>query len=419
MRLNTRVPSLLPILMRFGAAGAKFAFVFVIALTGSTSLMGDYATLMVFVGLGSQFLGFELNAGIARLVHSRPKAQKVELIASQFLFHLSTYLALLAPLVLTIATVLMCTYLEALLFLVVIYVEHFAVEIYRILVTLLKANQASYFQFWRTVPFVGCLIVVAGISPEHVNLQIVAASWALNTVIAILWVFFTNIAQADARRIFANTRLRLATKVVFQSKHLYFISCAGALTAYADKLIILNILGKDAVGVIYFFYSLASVMSLVVSFTVGVKEGPLAIKQFETGDVISFEGTRRRLRNKYISLATMIAFVLVVLFYASGMLGFNRYMSNFDVFVIIVVSTAISIQADVVKLDYYLKRRDKSLLLINVTLLPLTMVSVYFLTSKFQLIGSACAMAAASILMIVLLGVGKSLTRNNGLTRNV
>lgn len=418
MRLNPRVLSLLPMLMRFGAAGAKFAFVFVIASTGSTSLMGDYAILMVFVGLGSQFLGFELNAGIARVVHSRSKAQKLELIASQFLFHLSTYLVLLVPLVLTVAMALMCTYLEALLFLVVVYVEHFAVEIYRILVTLLKANQASYFQFWRTVPFISCLVVVAGISPEHVNLKVVASVWTLNTVIAILWVFFSNIAKNDARRIFASTRLRLAAKVVFQAKHLYFISCAGALTAYADKLIILNILGKDAVGVVYFFYSLASVMSLVVSFTVGVKEGPLAIKQFETGDILSFEKTHRRLRNKYIALAAMLAIFLVVVFYVSGLFGFNKYISRLDVFVVIVVSTAISIQADVVKLDYYLKRRDKSLLLVNITLLLLTMVLVYFLTSKFQMIGSAYAMATASVLMIVLLSIGKFLTRNSELSQN-
>ena len=411
MRLKRSIISIIPLLMRFGAAGARLLLLFVIASYGSDSLMGEYAILMVFVGLGTQFFGFELNAAVGRIIHTKPNNEKFKLLSSQFSLHLVTYLLLFAPLLLLLQYFFSGSTVSIFLYVIVIYLEHFAVEAYRILVTLLKPKEASYFHFYRNVPFVAFLTVISLANPTLLNIQIIAIAWILNSAASLIVLHRQYSRHAEWRESIHITSIRSAAMLALKSRYLYLISCSGALAAYIDKLIIFELLGKEAVGKLYFFFSLASAISLIVSFTVGVKEGPLAIKQYQEGHFSAFARSKINMQRRYLAIAGSTSLVLISLFLLVGHLGYNKYYDYAGVYFLILVSVSVAIQADVIKLDYYLQVKDGALLFINLAHLSFTFASVFLLSTYLGMQGAAMAMVVSSVLLVFLLHYSKSISQ--------
>lgn len=397
-----------PLFLRLSSAAIKILFLMYLASLGDATNLGNYALFVVVVGLATQLLGVEINAELARRIHQRLASQRIELISAQFLFHLATYVVVLPALIVLFEFLFHLGVGISLILSLLIVFEHAAVEIYRLLVTLGRHEVASLFQFFRTMPYIVALISLNLFHHIELSLQLVAYFWIVNTAIAVTIFILNYRIQISTLRIRPWKFLKIAKLMVVRARSYYVITCLGAAIAYLDKFILSFTIGKEAMGVYFYISSFAVIINLWLASTLGVVEGPKLIRKYYqcNGGVNILDN--RSLLEKYIWNGIIMAIVAMSTFWMLSLFGLNQYISEFDVLVVLIVSTLLSSLADPVKLRLYLERQDAALLKIYVCSLGILVVGVLVLSNVLGSLGAGIAHLLSSAVFLYGLFIYKS-----------
>jgi len=350
--------------LRGASAAAKFLLVMYIASMGDGGLMGQVAILTTIVALFTQVAGLEVNQVIGRRLHRLTPVELISTLRGLAATCFCSY-AILVPISLLVYPDLLLPFWP--LAGLILTLEHFITEVYRLNILLLRPVFASCLLFVKNA---GWVILFVGLTATHhtpMTFSLLLYCWAgvlLLTAVPLIVLAWRHNSRHQGTGI--SVAFDTAAKMVKQA--LPFITSA-VLTAgigAIDKLMIGKAFQVSELGTFFFFATCASVLTLVVTFSVGSTSGPKCIKVHATQGRKAFRVCLRRLKQQY--WAVILSVAAFILAFASPLLEFlNKptYVNHFNILILLVTSAAFVSLCDPYKLDEYLSNRDSCLVIGN------------------------------------------------------
>lgn len=350
--------------LRGGSAAAKFLLVLYVASLGSNELLGQIAILTTITALFTQVAGFEINQVVGRQLHSLQVDELALTLRGQAAACLVAYLLLVPTAILAYAELFRpYWFFVGLIFIL----EHFITEVYRLNILLLRPVFASCILFIKNAGWVILFISLTTAKIATPTFQLLLYCWSsilLLTAAPLIVSVWRRHWRLDGSQVLAAFhRAPLLVKGAFP------FMASAILTASAgaiDKLIIGKVFLISELGEFFFFSTLASILSLVVTFSVGSTVGPACIKIHSTQGEKAFLARLGHLKRLY--WATILATASLIVVAAGPLLGLLKNQinfTNFNILILLVTSAAFNSLCDPYKLEEYLAKRDSSLVIGN------------------------------------------------------
>jgi hypothetical protein len=270
---------------------SRFLLLFYLARHFPVATVGAYGLVVVITDIAVYMMGLEFASfGTRELIH-RPLADWPGMLRDQGILHLFT---LLAATVVLLSMARMGLLIGSAGWLVVLVaVEHVAMESYRMLIAASRPLLATLMYFIRFGGWVYPALVVMWAVPGADRLETVWAAWIIGSL-ASLAVPATVLPSLDWRglrwRAIDWTWLRRGLRVAF----VFFVSdLFTRATMSLDRFILQVVQGAAEVGVYHFFLAIANVLPFLIDAGVHIHHAPQLVKLHRAG---ADDGFRRGVR---------------------------------------------------------------------------------------------------------------------------
>jgi O-antigen/teichoic acid export membrane protein len=350
--------------LRGASAAAKLLLVVYLASAGSSELLGKFAVISTVVAIFIQVAGLEINQVVGRRIHKLKVEEVAQILREQILLCALTYIALI-PICLLVNTDLLLPYWF--LVAIILVLEHFITEIYRLNILFLRPVFASCLLFIKNAGWVAIYIGFTWFNLEHLNFLTLLYCWSgilfltALPLIVIAWNHHSHNKSIHFLATFNN-----ALELVKEAIPFVISALLAAGIAAVDKLALSKLFPISELGIFFFYSTCASILSLIVTFTVGSTSGPKCIKIYSTKNLESFLSSLQNLKKQY--WAVIIVTMSLLLLLAKPLIGYldkESYLKHFDLFIFLLVGAAFISLCDPYKLNEYLSRRDRSLVIGN------------------------------------------------------
>ncbi|WP_433692498.1 lipopolysaccharide biosynthesis protein [Herbaspirillum seropedicae] len=353
--------SLLGFFLRGGSAGAKFLFVLYLAGKTSSSLLGQVAVLMTIAAAFTQVAGLEINQVIGRQLHALTERERLRLLRRQAQAAMLVYLVLAPTLVFAYADMFADHWLS---FSGILLLEHFLIEVYRFNILVLRPVYASSLLFIKNVGWVLLFMVLVELNVATPSLSLVLYCWFGVLALTALPLLITPHAWPTLNELLAPSNwLPQSGALVWQARTFILSAVAAAGISSVDKLLIAGKFPSSDLGIYFFFFTCASLISLVASFSIGATIGPQCIKIYTTEGRKAYLPHLRHLKKLYwtASIATMAVIILPADFLLT-FFGKTDYHRHTEILYLLAPSAALVVLCEPYKMDAYLERQDWVLL---------------------------------------------------------
>ncbi|MCO4799371.1 MAG: polysaccharide biosynthesis C-terminal domain-containing protein [Colwelliaceae bacterium] len=389
--------------LRASSAGLKFIFVIFLANFESTSLVGEYALLATISAIFIQIIGFDVTTIVGRELHKKDQLGKFSLIVRQYLVYAGSYILSSILIFISFYFIVKSSLVLSLCFIFIVLLEHFFTEVFRTFVSLVKVKSATIIQFLKTAPYIVYLMIYSFISDVSLSLEFIIYVWLINLLIVFSFFVFYLLKELR-RRSFKCVKVSFqeCKTLVFDAAPYFMVIIFGVLFSNVDKIVISKYLGSEVLGIYFTYFTICSVLSLLISFTVGVNQGPVAIKVFSEKGVLDYISVRKKLIADYIKVLAfggffILVFGLIYLRLVESAQGFVNYITFF----LLLLSVVFLSFSQVYKLDLYLLKKDKEIVFSFLSSLILNLVLLSSLTPNFGVLGAALASATSSLYMLI------------------
>lgn len=385
-------------ILRGLSSGAKLLFVLYLASFSAGSVVGQYAMLVTIVAIAVQLIGFDISTIVGRLIHRVNASNKLKLLKAQYITYLVSYFLFYFVFVFLFYSFVVEEFFWALLFGVIVILEHSFTEVFRTLVSLIHVRLATVIQFFKTVPYVVIIVVFSFFYDIKISIDLILLCWLFNLV--CVFIVFLFLFRHKLSFFFScNIQVFEKSKEIFFDAAPYFsITIFSVFFSQIDKFFINEYMGHESLGVYFTFFTICSVLTLFISLTVGVNQGPAAIKVFSKNGVSEYLEVRRMLIKSYFKY--MLLGFFVCLFIGFSYAHFSG-KESYDVLFVLLLSSAILPFGDVFRLDLYLLEKDKVLLYIYLYSLLLNLLLLYFFVAYYGLFGAAFASLLSSSIIVI------------------
>lgn len=384
---------------------SKFILMVVLAAYLSTEELGVFALSMVTITLALYFVGMDFYLFSAREILSRPEQAHTRMIRDQFVFHLVVYLGGLPLLALVfIAGVIPWVYAPWIFVLLVL--EHFSQELYRLLITLSRPIQASLVLFFRGGAWVYAVLALFLALEQARDLSLLFAGWVAGVACSIgLAAFFLR--KMDWKAAFGSSvdwrwiRSGLKSSTVFLAATL-----ALQTVLFADRYFVEAYLGQAAVGVYALFASFASVIqTFVVTGVISILY-PKIVSAFQAGE---YEEYRRLMRKMAIGAAVacsvLVALAAMMIDPILTVIGKPVFKESVGVFWFMLAASVVLVLSWLPHYALYVRKKDWFILYCSIAALGAMVACNVVLIPMFGLVGAATSQLIAAAVLLV----GKSL----------
>lgn len=391
-------------ILRGISSGVKFLFVLYLASFASGMVVGQYALVATITAIIVQLIGFDVTTIVGRLIHKTDRAGKFKLLESQYSFYVINYIIFFSLIVFLFVKFVSSDYLLAILFGFTIVVEHFFTEVFRTLVSLVKVKSATIIQFLKSVPYIIVIMLSSFFYNVEISIYFIIISWFVNLLFVSFFFFFKyrNELNLSFKFLFDNTTYVGTKRLLYSAIPYFSITVLGVLFSQVDKFFINDYLGHELLGVYFTFFTICSVLTLFISLTVGINQGPVAIRIFSQSGISKYLPARKRLISsyfKYITLGFIVSFIVGSLYiYMSN----NQiYSENYLSFYILLLSTAILAFGQVFRVDLYLLEKDKVLFLIYLSSLLFNLALLYITLPLYGVLGASITSLISTSVMVL------------------
>lgn len=386
---------------------ALFKLIFLLYINNYTNdiLTGQYALFLSIIALTSTIIGFEIHSGFGRKIHLYSNEKQKLVIASQLKFYLTVYLLVIFPLL--FINNILYELNSNILFLIpfAIITEHLSIEIFRILITKTRATNATIFHFIRSSLLVFILILLDYLSIFNLTFEIFVIALFLINTISITCVciynqkyynFWPNILDI------INSKFIFAKLLIVESKYFYLMAILGSLISNIDKFVINYFLGFKELGTYYTIFAIGTVISLVISYTIGINQGPKLVKQFYTEKLSLFFDFRKKIFNSYIILSIGSASILFLCIEITNYFKITELDDSKLLIIIIFIAIILQNFTEFFKMDIYLAKIDKKLILVSVLSSIIYLIVFIMLSSLFGILGAGFALLLTNSIILLL-----------------
>jgi len=373
--------------LRGGAALAKLFFVIYLGHLNYDSLVGQFAIFATITIVFTQLAGLEINQTIGRKLHALGDYEKKSLFQHQVIASLFSY-AMLSTIIVAIYYNLLGSYWVA--GLMVLYLEHYTTELYRLYILNLRPLKATLLLFIKNFGWIALFVLLHYLEVVSAKIEHVLILW-LGFLLLASFIGTSNIKiLSDAKNlIFSKGCLGNTWRLVWSSRFFILSAVAIAFIGAIDKLLIGRFFSAEQLGGYYFYQTIASIPALIVSFSIGATLWPKCIKLAATGNEADYLILWKRLNSLYwiIIISASLAIAISIPF---ALKALDRSPDELSVFYLLLASSAAFALCEPHKLHLYTGGEYQALLIGNV--LQLITVVVFVMTGL--LLGGIDAVAA-------------------------
>lgn len=383
--------------LRGASAASKFFATVIFLKNGDALFNSRIALIFTTVGLATSILGLELNQIVNRKIHSYNKNDQLHILKNEFFIHFVCYIFLL-PIIYYFFHIKM--QLDLLLsfgiYLLLIF-EHHNLELFRILIAFLKPNLATQLLFLRTFLWILIVFILTRFFDFKLDLYLIIFAWGFFSFLSILLTYLkfkNNLCIALKGGIFY---LKKSITLLIEAKYFIGMLLLSSIITYLDKFILNT---KSNLTVYFFFFTVCSIISIVVSFSVGSFEGPKAIKIFALNGINDYLFEKIKLRKAYLNVIVVVAILLGIgIFPLLYFINKPEYWSNIHSFFILLISASLYAFSDVYKLDIFLAKKDGVILIVFLIATIFNILLNLVLIKLFSITGAAYASLITNIII--------------------
>ena len=187
----------------------------------------------------------------------------------------------------------------------------------------------------------------------------------------------------------------------------------GTITSNIDKFILVKTIGVSNLGIYFILLSLAAVVNIFISYSIGAHQGPQIVKDFSLSGFDYYIQKRSILIRDYIFYSTGASFVVATCFYFSNLFQLINYKNYLLEMSFILISVLISSVSEAFKMDIYVAKFDRKLFLINIIISLFSIINLICLSNYFGLLGATIALAINSFIQLILFFIVSKMALNN------
>ena len=303
---------LLNVALRGSALASKFVLLFLLARYLEPSDVGVYGLLMVSISYSLFLVGFEFYTYSTRELIGSDKLVWLRIIRDQVVFYGFTYLAFIpVSLLAFFEGWLPLTYLVW--FYLLLFLEHVAQEMNRLLVVMEEQLLASVVLFLRAGAWCLVLALLMLWIPVLRSLDWVLAAWSLGAGLGCL-LGLIRILRLDKTALEGGVNWRWISQGIKIALPLLIASLAMRGLFTFDKFAVENIAGLDLLGAYVFFIGIATAVVSFVDAGVVVFVYPQIVAAAKKGDGAAFnKGMKVLLRDVvFVALGLILLGLIVV-----------------------------------------------------------------------------------------------------------
>jgi len=355
---------LLNLALRMVSLGCRFLLAILLAKSMQLDVFGFYGLLVSAVAYLVYVVGIDFYTYNVRDLVTRPISTWRALLRDQFLLYAATFtlVAVVAVMLWFNGVINVGTLVWLLLLLAS---EHFAQELYRLLIIAGKVEQSSIALFIRSGLWVLILLALwLQNTAVFLQLQQVLTLWFLGGVLSIFWSLW-------CLRLVLGDRSSVGTPVNWQRLRegirvaaLFFVgTLVLKFASTADRFLVEHFADLNAVGPYVLYVGLAGAIATVVDAAVVVYDYPGLIRAWQAGDEqqfrILYRAFLRRVLLYALGMALMLSLFLrpVLIF-----IGKQQVLDAWPLAVPLVLANVLLSLANVPHYALYAARNDRSIL---------------------------------------------------------
>lgn len=382
--------------LRGGSAGAKFLFVLYFASKANSAILGQVALVITIAAVFSQVAGLEINQVVGRQLHALSINERMLLLRRQAQAIVIAYILILPLAILAYADLLADHWISICGILVL---EHFILEVYRFNILMMRTVYASILLFIKNAGWVLLFVLLVESDLASPSLQLVLHCWFGVLALIAIPLLINRDAWLTIKEFFTlSTWPAQSAALVWQSRT--FIVSALVGIGAIDKLVIADQFPVADLGVYFFFATCASIITLIVSFSIGATVGPQCIKVHATLGRDAYLPHLRRLKRLYL-LTTLVTMAMIMLpaDYLLTYFGKAEYHSQIEILYFLTLSAALLVLCEPYKINAYVERQDLLLMIGTIVHLVSVVVCVLLFAVKRDVVWISAGVLLSSVLI--------------------
>ena len=375
--------------LRLISAAVRFLLIIYIEKKYGTGILGEFSIFSSAIVVGSVFLGMELHYVLSRSVSRTTHAGQANFISAEFSIFTRLYL------VLAVAAfgiyIFNNSYIFYSLILILIITEHVSLECLRSLQAAFMPVLSSVILSARSVGWFLILVLVDLYTETGQSIEKIILIWAVNSAaISVLAILYLRGLGLIKLKPVLNLRPRLIKILLVRAQPFYIAAIVFSISQYLDRFMLAFFYTNDQVGKYLFVASLASVLNLFVTYSVGVIWGPRMVKSFKNSTKLEFRSDMKGLRLLYLKW-TLLGLVCALVAYhpVLKLLKIYGYNELYHVYIILLVGNLVQIVSDYFNLYLYAGSRDWIMLKIVMKAACLNLILMAILVPNLGILGAA------------------------------
>lgn len=350
--------------LRLLSAAGRFLFVVYLARATSPELVGSYGLVSTLNLLFTQLAGLEIYQIMGRRLHAKDWALVKTDLADQFLIITisHTILILIGGLIFFKEFDHLLPYVAFILI-----AEHITTEFFRLLIYLLKPRLASALLALKNISWMIIYVCLTEFMDFTHSKELIIEVWAGSLLLIMAPVALKYGIGLYANRSRSRQEITKNSILLVKEAIPFMISSfAISMTSSLDRLIIESSFSKSDFGVYFFYATYASIITLIASFSIGSTLGPKCIKSYSSGDMEEYTRLKKKLNISYIFVVSTISiFLLSTAKPILTIFGGSQYTKDINALYLIILSQALFVLYEPMKMDLYLQKKDYELTLSN------------------------------------------------------
>ncbi|MDP1382043.1 oligosaccharide flippase family protein [Priestia megaterium] len=389
------------LLLRIITLGSKFLLMLGITKFLTPSHVGIYGMITTTIGLAIYIVGMDFYVFNTREMLSSEAQNSAVLIKDQFIVHFITYCITL-PLLLVIFVINVLPWEYAVIFYLLLIMEHISQEFNRIFITLSKPVVANVTLFFRSGAWAYVTIVMLYMNPTNQTLWTVLLAWAIGVAISILLslYYLKDLEWYSASKTKVNWKwIRRGLNVAFP---LFIANIAVKLTEFLDRYIISFHYNKALVGVYTFYGSLANLLVIFANTGIIMILSPKVVKSYQEGNYKSYKIYMKKMTLGVISSTVAISLALIVgIFVVIDLINKPLYSGYLSAYWLLIVAYGFSVLSLLPHYSLYVRFRDKDIIKSSFIALFVAVLMNLTLVPKYGLVGGSLSTATGFLTLLI------------------
>ncbi len=389
------------LLIRGITLGGTFIFIIFLAKHLTTDQLGEWGIFTTSIALSLYLIGLDFYTFSTRSLLEHPVAERGVMLRDQLLFYLLGYIILFPLLGLLFVFKLMP--LQYLVFFYVILVlEHFAQESYRIFVVFSKPVVANVILFLRTGSWAYALVLLwmAGVD----DVKYVKAAfffWMGGGIAAMLTAvyFYGKLGLHIARKTPVNWKwIRQGLRI---SMMFFMATIAFKIIELADRYFIDHYQGKEEVGIYTFYANMANLIEIIGHTAVVIIFSPKLIEYFHTSNR-HYRLTHAAFARNMVGFTMLAAvFLAITIVPIISFLHKDEFYQELPVFAVMCLSEMVFNFTLIFHYILYVRKRDRSIVWATIIAAVVNMALNFLLIPPYGIMGAALSTLASMMLILV------------------